>query len=168
MLPPDRPVERPTAMFFARSHIDLHNIRQSVERIGNVSDNVIHFGPIKLGLEAALEFVPFVGELYSLGAGFLLLVEGLRARVPGSTLVSVATLVVIRTAVGSLDAIPGLNIAGDLIAGAFRAHKIGSDMIAKAMDDTLYIEGHKGDPEYADVLARVRSGKEKRRVVYLG
>ncbi len=155
-------------MFFARSHIDLHNIRQSVERIGNLSDNVIHLGPIKLGLEAILEFVPFVGEIYSLIAGFLLLIEGMRARAPGTVLMSITFLILVRTLIGSLDAIPGLGIAGDVIAGAFRAHKISADMIAKSMDDTLYIEGHKGDPEYADVLARVRSGKEKRRVVYLG
>lgn len=155
-------------MFFARSHIELHNIRQSVERVGNLSDNVIHFGPVKLGLEAVLEFVPFVGELYSIGAGGLLFIEGLRARVPGSTLMSLVVLIGIRTFIGSFDAIPGLGLAGDVVAGAFRAHKIGADMIIKAMDDTLYIEGHKGDPAYDDLLARVKSGKEKRRVVYLG
>ena len=155
-------------MFIARSHIDLHNIRQSVERIGNVSDNVVHLGPIKLGLEAVLEFVPFVGEIYSIVAGALLMVEGVRARVPGTTLMSITFLIGVRTVLGAGNLIPGVGIVGELAAAAFRAHKISADMIAKAMDDTLYIEGHKGDPEYADVLARVRAGKEKRRVVYLG
>ena len=155
-------------MFIARSHIDLHNIRQSVERIGNVSDNVVHLGPIKLGLEAVLEFVPFVGEIYSVVAGGLLMVEGVRARVPGTTLMSITFLIGVRTVLGAGNLIPGVGIVGELAAAAFRAHKISADMIAKAMDDTLYIEGHKGDPEYADVLARVRAGKEKRRVVYLG
>ena len=75
----------PANMFIARSHIDLHNIRQSVDRIGDISDNVIHLGPIKLGLEAVLEFVPFVGEIYSIVAGGLLIIEGMRARVPGAT-----------------------------------------------------------------------------------
>lgn len=154
-------------MFFARSHMDLHNIRQSIDRIGNVSDNVIHFGPVKLGLEAALEFVPGIGELYSIGAGGLLFIEGLRARVPGSTLMSIVVLIGIRTVIGSFDAIPGLGIAGDLAAGAFRAHKISADMLVKAMDDTLYIEGSRNDPEYADMMDKVKSGKEKRRVVYL-
>lgn len=155
-------------MFFARSHLDLHNIRASVERIGNISDNVIHFGPIKLGLEAVLEFVPFVGEIYSIVAGGMILIEGLRARVPASTLMSIIMLIGMRTAIGSLDAIPGLGIAGDLIAGAFRAHKISADMVAKAMDDTIYYEGARSDPEYKDLLARVKAGKEKRRVVHLG
>ena len=155
-------------MFFARSHVDLHNIRQSVERIGNVSDNVIHFGPIKLGLEAVLEFVPFVGEGYSLIAGFMLALQGTRAHVPASVIIKVILLVLARTGMGSFDFIPGLNIVGDLAAGAFRAHKISADMIAKAMDDTLYIEGRRGDADNADALAGLRSGQEKRRVVFLG
>ncbi len=155
-------------MFFARSHIDLHNIRQSVDRIGNLSDNVIHFGPIKLGLEAVLEFVPFVGEIYSLGAGGLIVIEGMRARVPGTTLVSVTFLILLRTVIGTSNFLGPIGAVGEVAAAAFRAHKISSDMIAKAMDETLYVEGHKGDPEYADILARVRAGKEKRRVVYLG
>jgi len=155
-------------MFFARSHIDLHNIRQSVERIGNVSDNVIHFGPVRLGLEAVLEFVPFVGEIYSAGAGALLLIEGLRARVPLTTLISVVTLITMRTFIGAFDAIPLVGVAGDVIAGVFRAHKISADMIIRAMDNTLYIEGRRGDPAFDDLLSGVRSGSEKRRVVFLG
>jgi len=157
-------------MFIARSHLDLHNIRQSVERIGNVSDNVVHLGPIKLGLEAVLEFVPFVGEIYSMLAGALLVVEGVRARAPMTTLMAITVLIGLRTVMGAgnLIPIPGVGVLSELAAAAFRAHKISADMIAKAMDDTLYIEGRKGDPEYADVLARVRAGQEKRRVVYLG
>jgi Domain of unknown function (DUF4112) len=155
-------------MFFARSHIDLHNIRQSVERIGNISDNVIHFGPVKLGLEAVLEFVPFLGEIYSIVAGLLLVIEGVRARVPGTTLMSIAFLIGVRTFLGTGNLVPGIGALGEVAAAAFRAHKISADLIAKAMDDTLYVEGHKGDPEYDDILARVRAGKEKRRVVYLG
>ena len=157
-------------MFIARSHIDLHNIRQSVERIGNVSDNVVHLGPIKLGLEAVLEFVPFVGEIYGMVAGALLVIEGVRARVPGMTLMSISFLIGVRMVMGAgnLIPIPGVGVLSELAAAAFRAHKISADMIAKAMDETLYIEGRKGDPEYADVLARVRAGTEKRRVVYLG
>jgi hypothetical protein len=154
-------------MFIARSHIDLHNIRQSVDRIGDISDNVIHLGPIKLGLEAVLEFVPFVGEIYSIVAGGLLIIEGMRARVPGATLLSVTFLIGVRTMLGAGNLVPPIGVVGEIAAAAFRAHKISADMIAKAMDDTLYIEGRKGDPEYADVLARVRAGKEKRRVVYL-
>lgn len=156
----------------ARNHVDLNNIRNAVERIGNLSDNVFHFGPVKLGLESVLEFVPFVGEAYSLIAGGLLLVEGVRARVPSSTLMSVATLVVIRTIIGAGDAIPVVGQIGNLAAGLFSAHKIASDQIIKAMEETVYIEGtraeSRGDPEVEELLARVKSGREKRRIVFLG
>ena len=155
-------------MFFAGSHIELHNIRRSVERIGDISDNVIHFGPIKLGLEAVLEFVPFVGEGYSVVAGVLLLIEGARARVPASILMSVALLIGLRTLIGTSNLAGPIGLLGELAAAAFRAHKISAGMIVKAMDETLYVEGREGDPEYDDVLARVREGQEKRRVVYLG
>lgn len=155
-------------MFFARTHIDLHNIRRSVERIGDVSDNVVRLGPLKLGLEAVLEFVPFLGEIYSIVAGLFLLIEGARARVPGATLMAIAFLIGVRTVLGAGNFVPGIGVIAELAAAAFRAHKISADMIAKAMDDTLYVEGRKGDPEYDDAVARVRAGAEKRRVVYLG
>jgi hypothetical protein len=156
----------------ARSHVDLNNIRHSVERIGNLTDNVFHVGPVKLGLESVLEFVPFVGEAYSLIAGGMLIVEGVRGRVPSSTLMSVATIVTVRTILGAGDFIPVVGVVGNLAAGLFAGHKIASDMIVKAMDDTIYIEGHRteaaSDPEVAEILARVKSGKEKRRIVFLG
>ncbi len=155
-------------MFLARSHVDLHNIRQSVDRIGNVSDNVIHLGPIKIGLEGVLEFVPFVGEIYSVIAGLLLIVMGMRARAPATTLLSITVLIGVRTLIGTGNLVPGVGVVAELAAAAFRAHKISADMIAKAMDDTLYLEGRRGDPAHADILAGVRAGTERRRVVYLG
>jgi hypothetical protein len=40
------------------------------------------------------------------------------------------------------------------------------------MEDTIYFEGSRKDvqssPEYKEILSRIRSGKEKRRVVFLG
>jgi hypothetical protein len=156
----------------ARSHLDLHNIRSSVERIGNLTDNVFHFGPVKLGLEAVLEWVPFVGEAYSLVAGGLLLVEGVRARVPSSTLMSVSSIVAIRTVIGAGDFIPVVGQIGNLAASLFAGHKIASNLIIKAMEETVYIEGRRADarhdPEVAEILARIKAGREKRRVVFLG
>lgn len=156
----------------ARSHVDLHNIRSSVQRIGNLTDNVFHFGPVKLGLESVLEFVPFVGEGYSLIAGGLLVFEGMRARVPTSTLMSVTTVVLVRTLLGAGDFIPVVGIIGNVAASLFAGHKIAADLIVKAMDETVYIEGSRAeaqrDPEVADILAKARAGKEKRRIVFLG
>lgn len=155
-------------MFFARTHDELDAIVSSVERIGNVSDNVIHFGPIRLGLEAVLEFVPLVGEVYSGLAGFMILLQGARARVPLTVLLTILTLILARTGVGAFDFVPGLGIAGDVVAGLFRAHKISADLVAKAIGRTLYVEGARRDPANAEIVAAIRSGAERRRVVFMG
>ena len=153
-------------MFFARSHIDLHNIRMAVERIGKLSDNIIGIGPVGIGLDGILTWIPGVGELYSLGAGGMLMLEGVRARVAPSVMMQVFTIVAVRTVVGEVP------IAGKLAVDLFRGHKWAADMIAKAMDDTLYIEGSRRDlkdhPDYHETMARVRAGKERRRIVFLG
>jgi hypothetical protein len=45
-------------------------------------------------------------------------------------------------------------------------------MLLKHMDNTLYIEGRadeaRGAAEHEELMSRVRSRKEKRRIVYLG
>lgn len=156
----------------ARSHLDIHNARASIERIGKLTDEVVRMGPVKIGLEGVLEFIPFVGEAYSVIAGLMLIGEGMRVRAPITALASVATLIAVRTAMGSFDFVPGLNVVGNLAAGAFRGHKWSSDLLVKAIDETLYIEGSRAQvrdhPDYPGLMARVRSGEERRRVVFLG
>jgi hypothetical protein len=54
----------------------------------------------------------------------------------------------------------------------FTGHKWSADMLTNHMDDTIYFEGTRkdvqGTAEYRDLLERIRAGKEKRRVVFLG
>ena len=42
----------------------------------------------------------------------------------------------------------------------------------KHMEETIYFEGSRKDvvhtPEYRDILSRIKDGKERRRVVFLG
>ena len=38
-------------MIFAKSHIELHNIRNNVERVKKLSDNVVGVGPLGIGLD---------------------------------------------------------------------------------------------------------------------
>ena len=45
-------------MIFARSHIDLHNIRASIERTKRLSDNVTKIGPVGVGLDGLLQGLP--------------------------------------------------------------------------------------------------------------
>lgn len=165
----------------ARTLADIHNIRLSIERIGNISDDVIHFGPVRFGLDGFLEMIPFAGEIYSLSAGVLLVVEGMRARVPLTTQIGVAVLIGLRTLIGSVDVL-SIPVAGplavllgaptNLIAAGFRAHRTSANMLVRAIDETYYVEmSHaeaRRDPDYESLVARIRSGEEKRRIVFLG
>ena len=154
-------------LFFAKSHLDLHNIRGSVERTVKLSDNIIGVGPVGIGLDGILAWFGGAGSLYSLGAGGVLLFDGVRARAAPMVLIQM-------TAVLLIDALlplgpPGLGAVADTL---FTGQKWAGGMLIKHMDDTIYFEGSRkeaqGTAEYRDLLERIRSGKEKRRVVFLG
>ncbi len=61
-------------------------------------------------------------------------------------------------------------VLGGVFVDVFRGHRTAANILVKAIDDTLYIEGeHSLDhPQYAETASRIRSGKELRRVVFLG
>lgn len=151
---------------FARSHLDLHNIRLSIERVKKLSDNVVGVGPVGIGLDGILGFVPVAGQVYSAGAGALLCMEGVRARASATTIIQMGTILVIDTFSSLL---PGV---GGLIDALFTGHKWAANLLIKHMDETIYFEGKRRDVkdsrEYAELISRIRSGKEKRRVVFLG
>jgi hypothetical protein len=151
---------------FARSHLDLHNIRINIERVKKLSDNIIGVGPIGIGLDGLLGFNPILGPIYSAAAGSVLVWDGARARASATTLIHMSAILVIDT-FSSL--IPG---AGGIIDALFTGHKWAANLLLKHMEETIYFEGRRADVkdsrEYAELISRVRSGKEKRRVVFLG
>ncbi|HYE45555.1 MAG TPA: DUF4112 domain-containing protein [Caulobacter sp.] len=153
-------------MFLATTHIELHNVRTSIERTKRVSDGLIKLGPFSLGLDGILGFVPWAGSLYSGAAGLLLLWDGLRARATPMVLTEMFVILLIDTAAPWLPKIGGITDA------LFSGHKWAADMLLKHMEETIYFEGTRdeasGTAEYRDLMARVRAGKEKRRVVFLG
>ncbi|ENZ81910.1 MULTISPECIES: DUF4112 domain-containing protein [Caulobacter] len=153
-------------MIFAKSHIDLHNIRNNVERVKKLSDNIVGVGPLGIGLDGLLTWIPGAGELYSLGAGGLIVWDAVRARAAPMIVVQIIAIIVIDTVSGAL---PG---AGKIVDVLFTGHKWSADMLTKHMDDTIYFEGARkdmqGSQEYRELLSRIQAGKEKRRVVFLG
>ena len=160
----------------ARTYLDISTVRASIERVGKVSDNVIGLGPLKVGLDGILAWIPGVGTVYSVGAALLLITQGLRARVPISALIKVITLLGLRTAVtttgeaASVMTLLPITIPAELAVDFFRAHKWSADILLKAIDNTVYVEGrkHPSNPHFTEINAQVRSGAEKRRVVFLG
>ena len=124
-------------------------------------------GPVGIGLDGVLSWIPGVGIAYSAVAAFLLMAQGVRARASTATLMQMGALLVVDTL---LDGTGG-PISG-VLDTLFTGHKWSANLLNKHMDDTIYIEGSREDvkdrPEYASLMARIRDGKEKRRIVFLG
>jgi hypothetical protein len=110
---------------------ELRGIRDSVARIGRLSDALVRLGPLSLGLDGVLSWVPGVGEIYSTGAAAFILVQGARAGVPITTLVLAGALLASRTAI---TAVP---LAGPIAADLFIAHRWAAAMIVQAIDRML-------------------------------
>jgi hypothetical protein len=121
-------------MIMQRSDSELRAIRDSVAKVGRLSDGLIRFGPFSLGIDGILTWIPGVGEVYSALAGAFIVIQGSRAGVSPSTLVSAAALLVLRTGV---SAVP---IAGSAFADLFTAHKWAASMIVKAIDRKLGVD----------------------------
>ena len=117
---------------------DLLAIRASVDRMGRLSDNIFHIGPLSIGLDGVLSWIPAVGELYSAGAAIFLIGQGLRARVDIGTLVVCGALMASRTAI---TAIP---LLGPLASDVLTMHKWSARLIVAAIDRKLASGGLRG------------------------
>lgn len=118
-----------------RTDAELLAIRRRVERVGRFSDGLLRIGPFRLGAEAALSWIPGVGEAYGGAAAVYLLIEGVRASVPLATLAACAALMFGRTVI---SAVP---LAGPLAADALALHGLSARMIVKAIDAELTRRG---------------------------
>jgi hypothetical protein len=112
----------------ASSHEELIAIRRSVELVGRFSDGLLRIGPFRLGAEAALSWIPGVGEIYGAAAAAFLLAQGLRARVPIHVLAACAALMFGRTLIIAAP------VAGPLAADALALHGLSARLIMKAID----------------------------------
>jgi len=115
----------------ARSDDELLKIRDSVALVGRLSDSIVRLGPLSLGIDGVLSWVPGLGEVYSTAAGAFILIQGVRAGVPAPTLALAGGLMLSRTAV---SAIP---LAGPLAADIFTAHRWSARLVVGAIDRKL-------------------------------
>jgi len=155
-------------MFQARTLTEINNLRSGISRVAGLSDSIVKFGPFGLGLDGILAWVPVVGTVYSTFAGLIIVIQGWRARAPISVLIQAITLLTARTAVTAAGEM--IFLPTELVVDFFRGHKWAADMLVKAIDDTYYVEGrrHPSNPDYVEARERIRSGEERRRVVFLG
>lgn len=124
---------------YADDHADrrakAHRAWRSAETIKRLSDRLIGVGPLGIGLDGVLAWVPGAGLAYGLGAGALLLVHGVQARASAATL---ARMSVYLAADNLSDTVPVLGWAVDTL---FPGHL----MAAKALQKD--IEAKHGLPE---------------------
>jgi len=123
---------------------DLEAIRLSVLKVGALSDALFHLGPFSIGLDGILDWVPGVGEFYSLAAGGFLLVQGVRAKVGAGTLIVAATLM------GARAVITAVPLAGPLAADLLTTHKWSAKLIARAIERRMA----QGPAPYTGAIAR--------------
>jgi hypothetical protein len=82
-----------------------HRAWRQAERIRRLSDRVVGVGPIGLGVDGLLAWVPGAGPLYSAGAGGLLIYEAIQAGASPKTVARMAAYLVGDTATSSVPII---------------------------------------------------------------
>ena len=117
------------------SDAELHAIRRSVALVGKFSDGLLRLGPFRLGAEAALSWIPGVGEAYGAVAAVYLLGQGARAGVPLITLAACAGLM------GGRTLITAVPVGGPLAADMLALHGLSARMIVRAIDAKLARRG---------------------------
>jgi hypothetical protein len=123
-----------------KSPTELQAIRDSVQWVGRLSDNIVHLGPFSLGVDGLLSWIPGVGEVYSTVAGAFIVLQGARAGVPVRILVTAAALLACRTLIS------GVPVAGAAFADVFTAHRWAAGMIVRAIDQQLGVSEAPREP----------------------
>ena len=152
----------------ATSHRDLHTVRRSVERVRKLADRVIGIGPFGIGLDGVTAWIPGAGVVFSVVAGGMLMLDGVRARARPGVLAHMAALLI----ADSLTDLVPVPIAPAVVDMLFTGHKWAADALIRHMDETIYYEGTlseaKADQAFRDHLADLGGGPHgKRRIVYL-
>jgi hypothetical protein len=95
---------------------ELAEIRANVMKVRRLSDGLFRIGPMKIGADGLIGFIPGLGDVYALGAGGYLLHQAYRAGAPRSVLGKMAGWLALDVATGAVP------LAGDAIDFFFRGH----------------------------------------------
>lgn len=105
-----------------------HRAWRRAERIKQLSDRVVGFGPWGLGVDGVLAWVPVAGTAYSLGAAGLLLSEALQAGASRATLLRMAAYL------GLDSAASGVPLVGWAIDTLFTGHAFAARALQKDIE----------------------------------
>jgi hypothetical protein len=124
-----------------------HKSWRRAERIKRLSDRLVKFGPFGLGIDGVLAWIPGANIVYSVGAGGLLLYEGVQS---GASKMTLAQMAIFLIADSATSEVPIIGWAVDTL---FPGHL----MAAKALQKD--IEARHGPAE-----PMKRPGDDARRV----
>lgn len=105
-----------------------HRAWRNAARIKRLSDNLIPLGPWGIGLDGILAWVPAANTAYSVGAGGLLLYEGVKAGASSWTLTRMAAYLVANSA---MTEVPLIGWAMDTL---FRGHLMAANALQKDIE----------------------------------
>lgn len=144
---------------------DIERIWSHVESVKKLSDRVIGIGPLGIGLDGVLAWIPGVNVAYGLGAGALLMVFAGQAKASPATMARMLAYI----AVDNLtDAIPVVGWAADTL---FPGHLMAARALQKDIESTHWVEAKEAEARRSGAheanLAVLRRDPKLRRVVYL-
>ncbi|CAN7295663.1 DUF4112 domain-containing protein [Phenylobacterium sp. LjRoot225] len=105
-----------------------HSAWINAERIKRLSDRLIGVGPIGIGLDGVLAWVPGANLIYSLGAGGLLIAEAVQVGA------STATLARMGLYIASNSAMTGVPVLGWAMDTLFPGHLMAARALQKDIE----------------------------------
>lgn len=148
-----------------RTISDIEKIWSNVEGVKKLSDRVVGVGPIGIGLDGVLAWIPGVNIAYGIGAGALLMVFAVQAKASPATL---ARMLAYLAADNLTDTVPVVGWAVDTV---FPGHLMAAKALQKDIESTHWIEANEREARASGAHERhvsdMRRNSKLRRVVYL-
>lgn len=149
----------------ARSIREIEGVWTNVDGWRRLSDKVIGIGPVGIGLDGMLTWIPGVGDAYTVGAGAWLFWQAVRARASAATLVKMAAFIAFDTVTGAVP------VAGAVVDTFWRGHAMAARALMKEIERTHWVEGSYAAARASGELDRhwdeMRAQPDKRRLVFL-
>ena len=117
----------------AISNERAHRAWRNAERIKRLSDRLVGVGPFSIGLDGVLSWVPIAGTVYSIGAGLLLMVEGIAGQASIITLARMLAYLTLNT-LSSLPLDVGVPVVGSLLDTLFQGHLMAANALQKDIE----------------------------------
>jgi hypothetical protein len=105
-----------------------HRAWRSAERIKRLSDRIVSIGPFGLGLDGVLAWVPGANVIYSVGAGGLLIYEGVTSGASRATLARMGFYLLADSATSSVP------VVGWAVDTLFRGHMMAANALQKDIE----------------------------------